>query len=147
MQAGVKMCRNRLLREPRTRHCRHEVQCISVIQLTQNDIRKGQSIQLPERVIVAVVVEILVGRLEGAPEIREFMEKDSTSHVWLQPGHVRSVRLYPDHVTTYAVSGFSRTVEAEKCRSRPISRILSAFARPRLSARPGFGETTIPLGS
>ena len=48
----------------------HNPQPVAVIQLPQHIVWKRHPIQLPEGVVVAVVVEVLVSCLEDAPEIR-----------------------------------------------------------------------------
>src|SRR5512141_1780656 len=46
---------------------------ILVVDLLQHAVRQVDSIQLPERVIVPVIVEVLVARLEHSPVIRIFL--------------------------------------------------------------------------
>src|SRR6186997_2634363 len=48
----------------------HELQRILIVQLSQHLVRQADAVELPERVIVAVVVEILVVGLEDAPVVR-----------------------------------------------------------------------------
>src|SRR5678815_4586655 len=47
-----------------------DAQRVLVVQLFQHDVRQVHAVQLPERVVVTVVIEVLVLRLEDAPVIR-----------------------------------------------------------------------------
>src|SRR5216110_3092224 len=49
---------------------RDELHRIAIVELPQHLIGQSDAVQLPERVIVAVVVEVLVVGLEHAPVIR-----------------------------------------------------------------------------
>src|SRR5690349_5282404 len=58
-----------LLGESRARQAGHELQGVLVIELSQHLIGECQPVQLPERVVIAVVVEVLVAGLKRAPEV------------------------------------------------------------------------------
>src|SRR5262245_28351296 len=62
--------RSSLLGPARFRQARHDSQCIFVIKLLQHGVGQIHAVELPERVIVPVVVEVLVLRLEYAPVVR-----------------------------------------------------------------------------
>src|SRR5262244_3373045 len=63
--ANVRSAGPSALREPRGQSER-----VLEVQFLQHRIRQIDSIQLPERVVVAVVVEVLVLRLEDPPVVR-----------------------------------------------------------------------------
>src|SRR5256885_7588867 len=52
------------------RQLRRHVQRVRLIQFLEHGIGQRHAIQLPERVIPAIVVEVLVGGLEDAPVVR-----------------------------------------------------------------------------
>ncbi len=53
-----------------SRQARHESQRVAVVQLPQDHVGQVQAVELPEGVVVPVVVEILVRGLERPPEVR-----------------------------------------------------------------------------
>ena len=55
------------------RHSGHEPQGVLVIELSQHRVRQVDAVQLPERVVVAVIVEVFVAGLEHAPVVRVFV--------------------------------------------------------------------------
>src|SRR5437667_12857649 len=55
------------------RKARNEPQRVLIVELPQDRVGQADPVQLPERVIVAVVVEVLVVGLEDAPVIRVFV--------------------------------------------------------------------------
>ena len=57
-------------RKRRRAQARDQPQRVAVVELLQHHVGQVQPVQLPERVIVPVVVEILVRRLERPPEVR-----------------------------------------------------------------------------
>src|SRR4051812_5811464 len=58
------------VRESGLRHARHQLECVLIVKLLQYLIWKVDAVQLPEGMVVAVIVEVLVSRLEHAPVIR-----------------------------------------------------------------------------
>src|SRR5215211_2423376 len=68
--AGVPRLPGSASRPTGLRQPRGELQRIPEIELLQHIIRQIDSVELPERVIVAVVVEVLVGGFEDAPVVR-----------------------------------------------------------------------------
>src|SRR6059036_2870698 len=60
----------RLVRETRVREPRRQLQRVRVVELLQHRIGQADAVELPERVIVPVIVEILVVGLEHPPVVR-----------------------------------------------------------------------------
>src|SRR5258706_8502776 len=60
-------------RESRARQARCHLQRILVVELFQHLIGQPDAVQLPERMVVAIVVEILVVGLEHTPVVRVFI--------------------------------------------------------------------------
>src|SRR5690606_35311052 len=64
-QAPLRSARRTFLR-----HAGGDAEGIAVVELAQNIIRQVDAVQLPERVIRTIVVEVVVVGLEHAPEVR-----------------------------------------------------------------------------
>src|SRR5687768_15385514 len=58
------------VRPPALRQPLHNFQCVLVVDLLEDLVRQVDAVQLPERVIVAIVIEVVVAGLENAPVIR-----------------------------------------------------------------------------
>src|SRR5688572_21886228 len=61
------------LRETGARQSRHQLQCVLIVQLPQRLIGQADAVELPEGVVVAVVVEVLVVGLEHPPVVRKLV--------------------------------------------------------------------------
>src|SRR5918993_1999148 len=62
-----------LPRETGARNSGQKLKCVLVIELPQHRVRQAETVQLPERVIVAVVIEVFVVGFEDAPIVRELI--------------------------------------------------------------------------
>src|SRR5687768_7068306 len=56
-------------REPCARQVRDRLHRVLIVQLLENAVGKAHAVQLPEGMVVAVIVEVVIGRLEDAPVI------------------------------------------------------------------------------
>ena len=61
------------LRKAGARQAGIELQRVGVVQLLQHSVRQRHPVQLPEGVVVTVIVEVFVGGLERAPVVRIFV--------------------------------------------------------------------------
>src|SRR5260221_11386124 len=68
MQGGS--FRTRLIRKSCSRQSGRQFQGVLIVELLQDGIGQADAVQLPERVVVAVIVEVLVVGLEHAPVVR-----------------------------------------------------------------------------
>src|SRR5262245_9622030 len=59
--------------ERRPRQPGDELQRVAVVELSERLIGQSDAVQLPERVVIAVIVEVLVVGLEYAPVVRIFV--------------------------------------------------------------------------
>src|SRR5688500_19546573 len=64
-------------REPGFRQPGDDPQRVLMIELPQHGIRQCHSVKLPEGVVVAVVIEVLICRLEYSPEVRIFVRLEA----------------------------------------------------------------------
>ncbi len=58
-----------LLRPARLRKSRRDPKSIAVVDVLQHFVRQVEAVQLPEGVVIAVVVEVVIGGLEDPPEV------------------------------------------------------------------------------
>src|SRR5919107_2755459 len=92
--------RTGLPRPARLWESRRDLERVPKIDLLQHRVREPDAVQLPEGVIAAVVVEVLVARLEHAPVVRilrrlERILSEQQAVLVLDEEVVRPVRLAP----------------------------------------------------
>src|SRR5688572_21294219 len=68
--ACIHGCLTTLSREAGGWHALHQLQRVLIVDLLQHRIGEIDPVQLPERVITAIVIEVVVARLEHAPVVR-----------------------------------------------------------------------------